>query len=579
MVQSSTMLDGWKTYDRQGFCFYGLGNWLCELVAVADMRDGYGDVNENSSLAMVVDMVPRPTKVNSSLSFVALSFACIVTIPKQGCHLDLIQALSGACSVNHHEKLLLAKLRDRSILIFLKLASQLHHQTYLATTTNEASTDVIESYLKDKDGNSYNPSDTLGSFLRVSILHGHLCDMCDIFYVHYFALTPFHDSALSFSTEKLGVGSSTGYIDIWEHFGGDRHIDVDWSPIIEDLYSLELGSACVEVMTTLHGSAPSLRRRAEGCIPSEGSTLCSQSGFTILEALTSLRQEMGSQQRRSLIVQDETPYDLSPPPPPPPIPAVPQASPYLLMVILRRVSDGLAIWDDLERMPVASLPAKFRMPDIERTHHSYAPQQYRPRASHQTYDQVYLPPTLALPYYVVQGTERPPISYSATGHPCYATHFALSVTTNPLLVHTTHTVPPPVDDIHFLDFAELDNHIHMMSWDESEPEPIASYEIYEIGGVTLGPQMPTPFRLILEAASEVQTPYVDVSQTFDVQNILYWDRVLRQPPPTVARPLEGISTPEEARKEDDEILRQFQSTQARISIGACWHLQALTKMH
>ena len=57
MVQSSTMLDGWKTFDRQGFCFYGLGNWLHELVAVADMRDGYGDVNENSRLAMVVDMV------------------------------------------------------------------------------------------------------------------------------------------------------------------------------------------------------------------------------------------------------------------------------------------------------------------------------------------------------------------------------------------------------------------------------------------------------------------------------------------------------------------------------------------
>ena len=29
-------------------------------------------------------------------------------------------------------------------------------------------------------------------------------------------------------------------------------------------------SACVEVMTTLHGSASSLRRRVEGCIPLEG---------------------------------------------------------------------------------------------------------------------------------------------------------------------------------------------------------------------------------------------------------------------------------------------------------------------
>ena len=31
-----------------------------------------------------------------------------------------------------------------------------------------------------------------------------------------------------------------GYIDVWEHSRGDRHIDTDWSPIIEDLYSLEL---------------------------------------------------------------------------------------------------------------------------------------------------------------------------------------------------------------------------------------------------------------------------------------------------------------------------------------------------
>ena len=30
------------------------------------------------------------------------------------------------------------------------------------------------------------------------------------------------------------------------------------------------GSACVEVMTTLHGSAPSLWRRVEDCVPPEG---------------------------------------------------------------------------------------------------------------------------------------------------------------------------------------------------------------------------------------------------------------------------------------------------------------------
>ena len=30
------------------------------------------------------------------------------------------------------------------------------------------------------------------------------------------------------------------------------------------------GSACVEVMTILHGSIPSIRRRVEGCVPLEG---------------------------------------------------------------------------------------------------------------------------------------------------------------------------------------------------------------------------------------------------------------------------------------------------------------------
>ena len=76
-----------------------------------------------------------------------------------------------------------------------------------------------------------------------------------------------------------------------------------------------------------------------------------------------------------------------------------------------------------------------------------------------------------------------------------------SVTTNPLPVHTTHVVPSPVDGIHSIDFVELDNHIHMLSWDESESKPIVADEIYEIGGVTLGPRMPTLFRLVLEATS------------------------------------------------------------------------------
>ena len=32
----------------------------------------------------------------------------------------------------------------------------------------------------------------------------------------------------------------TGYTDVWEYSRGERHVDADWSPIIEDLYSPEL---------------------------------------------------------------------------------------------------------------------------------------------------------------------------------------------------------------------------------------------------------------------------------------------------------------------------------------------------
>ena len=50
----------------------------------------------------------------------------------------------------------------------------------------------------------------------------------------------------------------------------------------------------------------------------------------------------------------------------------------------------------------------------------------------------------------------------------------------------------------------------MLSWNESklELEPIVSYAIYEIGKVTLGPQMSPPFRLVPEATS-VQTATVE----------------------------------------------------------------------
>ena len=76
-----------------------------------------------------------------------------------------------------------------------------------------------------------------------------------------------------------------------------------------------------------------------------------------------------------------------------------------------------------------------------------------------------------------------------------------SVTTNPLPTHTTHAVPPPANGIRFLDFNEIDDHVHMLSEDDSDQDPIMPDVIYEMSWVTLGPQMPAPFHLVPEAAS------------------------------------------------------------------------------
>ncbi|XP_059596919.1 uncharacterized protein LOC100852852 [Vitis vinifera] len=369
-----------------------------------------------------------------------------------------------------------------------------------------------------------------------------------------------------------------------------------------------------------------------------------------------------------------------------------------LVMALYDVEDGITrgLWADSSPSDV-----KGKKPFI-----GPRPTEYRPRAPRPAYDQTHMPQTLVLPSYATQGIERPAVSYTPTGQPCYAAQFtprpaplypgpraqqtsapfasrtqrqfsqigmplsqalrklietglltaltprplpqpipaqfrmdlhcayhqgpghetdrctALrhaiqdlidqglvhlgqpSVTTNPLPTHTTHAVPPPAGGIHFLDFDETDDHVHMLSWDDPDPEPIMPAGIYETSGVTLEPQMLAPFRLVPEAASvqaatsepltftrysvqapyilipdveEVQAPHSDDPQTLDVQYILRGGRVVRQPPPAAARPVEGtFASQEEVRAEDDGILRQLQSTQARISI---WSLLASSSTH
>ncbi|RVW21852.1 hypothetical protein CK203_109666 [Vitis vinifera] len=233
----------------------------------------------------------------------------------------------------------------------------------------------------------------------------------------------------------VAQGLAAGYIDAREHYGGERHFDVDWSPIIEDLYSPELGnplgcrgSACVEVMTTLHGSTPSLFEacrwlRTVGGTPSlhVGASVGLQSRFSsnrstdtfslgstswirvggrlirvsdqldqrsdqrdmdsqivtlnqfaeamasIQEAIASLGQRIDGQQAQQVPPPIGAQYDPTVPPPPPPNQSAPQAMPFTLYSQTGlRASDRATTWEGFDGVPVASLPAKFKMPDIER---------------------------------------------------------------------------------------------------------------------------------------------------------------------------------------------------------------------
>ena len=76
----------------------------------------------------------------------------------------------------------------------------------------------------------------------------------------------------------------------------------------------------------------------------------------------------------------------------------------------------------------------------------------------------------------------------------------LSVTTNPLPAHSIHAMPSPLGNIHHIDLIE-DDSIHVLSWDDGLPDPIVLHDSCEVDGVSLGPQVFTPFILIPYGAS------------------------------------------------------------------------------
>ena len=156
-----------------------------------------------------------------------------------------------------------------------------------------------------------------------------------------------------------------------------------------------------------------------------------------------------------------------------------------------------------------------------------------------------------------------------------------SVTTNPLPAHSTHAVPPPAGGIHFIDFDGTDDFIHMMSWDDHAPEPIMLVENLEVDGFVLSTHLPAPFSLIpdvppfqlsyshdLVAGHDVPTAFVLMPEDtvgFDDRDVYIVTRSGRIVQPET-RPLEGTGSRDDVIREDDEIMRQLQSTQARISI-------------
>ena len=70
------------------------------------------------------------------------------------------------------------------------------------------------------------------------------------------------------------------------------------------------------------------------------------------------------------------------------------------------------------------------------------------------------------------------------------------MTTNTLPTHSTHAVPPLVGSMHFLDFTDGDDAIHMLTWDDLVSRPIVIDESYEVDGVALGRQTPMAYTLV-----------------------------------------------------------------------------------
>ncbi|XP_034674419.1 uncharacterized protein LOC117905643 [Vitis riparia] len=226
--------------------------------------------------------------------------------------------------------------------------------------------------------------------------------------------------------------------------------------------------------------------------------------------------------------------------------------------------------------------------------------QYRPVAPIRPVGPTYLHPP-PQPVYATQAPQRPPMQfhhqYKAPPPPRpdlidqgLVDLGRPGVATDPLPTHDTRAVPSPPEGVHLIEFAG--DEIFMMGWDGEAPQPISLYEESDFVGYIPRQQIPRPFILTPDEiygpplVSPVylqhvppMTPFILFLEEYklphrDVQIVTRSGRVA-QPPP-VDRPFAGIAAREEVQREDDEILRQLRTTQARISI---WSLLASSSTH
>ena len=143
------------------------------------------------------------------------------------------------------------------------------------------------------------------------------------------------------------------------------------------------------------------------------------------------------------------------------------------------------------------------------------------------------------------------------------------MTKNPLLAHTTHSVPPPTGGIHHMHFVQ-DDVMHMLSWDDGLPKMIVPNDGYEIVGVTSNFSIPIPFNLVLDITTlqlipstpsnveheDTFTSFILWPKDIDVHVMNRSGRIAQATPP-ITRTFDGTDSRKEVRREDDEILRQL----------------------